>query len=297
MLQPGSVFYPPEIDNIPQRVVSLVPSYTESLFDLGLGSAVIAITDFCTQPATLLQGIPRVGGPKNALIDQIISLKPDLVLANREENTREIVEALSAAGVPVWAAFPQTVSDLIADLWQLARLFRSDFAAARLKPLEQSVEWATLAVQADALVPYFCPIWQDISPSGIPYWMTFNDQTYSSDLLKLCGGINLFSDRARRYPLDADLGQAPEEDSRERDTRYPCITRDEIIAVQPEVILLPDEPFTYTAEHIVQISEWFAETPAARSGRVYKVDGSLVTWCGTRLARALQELPDLFQTE
>ncbi|RPI33249.1 MAG: hypothetical protein EHM70_06585 [Chloroflexota bacterium] len=107
----------------PQRIVSLVPSMTESLFDLGLGHAVVGATDFCIHPAPALVNVPRVGGPKNPRIADIISLKPDLVVANQEENTPQTVEALERAGIQVWVSFPQTVRQAMDVLWTMAGIF------------------------------------------------------------------------------------------------------------------------------------------------------------------------------
>jgi len=108
------------------------------------------------------------------------------------------------------------------------------------------------------------------------------------------GGENIFYTRERRYPMAADLGEDEPETAGDRDTRYPRVTRSEIIAGNPELILLPSEPFPYTEMHREEVLSLLRETAAVRSGQVYLVDGSLITWHGTRLARALQELPDLF---
>lgn len=93
--------------------------------------------------------------------------------------------------------------------------------------------------------------------------------------------------------LQADLGMSPAEPSAGRDTRYPRVSKDEIVASQPEVILLPSEPFAYTDEHRQMLDRFFANTPAARNGNLLLVDGTLITWFGTRLGRALDVLPDL----
>ncbi len=121
--------------------------------------------------------------------------------------------------------------------------------------------------------------------------MTFNYQTYSNDVLAKVGGMNVFAGRQRKYPLEADLGSAEAEEPGDRDTRYPRVTLDEIIEAQPEVILLPSEPYAFDESHKTQIEEWLSETPAVESGRVFLIDGSLLTWHGTRLARAVSELP------
>ncbi|MEW5870808.1 MAG: helical backbone metal receptor [Chloroflexota bacterium] len=277
----------------PQRVVSLVPSLTESLFDLGLGQAVVGVTDYCLYPAEPLAGLPRLGGPRDPRLDEIVALKPDLVIANWEENTRQDVEALEAQGLPVWVVFPRSVAGSMEVLWKLVELFRSDSARMRLQTLEVTLDWAISAAAEREPRSYFCPIWYEQAESGQPWWMTFNQGTYCHDLLRIVGGQNPFAGRERRYPLAADLGlQAPEPPG-ERDTRYPCLPLDEILAARPQVILLPSEPFGFDESHQARFSELLANTPAVQNGRLHLVEGSLITWHGTRLARALRELPAL----
>lgn len=279
----------------PQRVVSLVPSITESLFDLGLGAAVVGITDYCIHPAQELADLPRLGGPRDPRLEDILALKPDLVLANWEENSRGTVEALEAEGVPVWVSFPRSVQGAIETLWGLVGIFHSQPASLRLQTLELTLDWATEAASARPSLRCFCPIWRGQLPDGTRWWMTFNQGTYCHDLLRLVGCQNVFAQRERRYPLEADLRLAEAQSAGERDTRYPCVTLDEIRAAQPEVILLPNDPFTFDEKHRQELLDLLVDTPAARKGRVLLVDGSLVTWPGTRLARALRELPALLE--
>ncbi len=283
----------PELQRPPKRVVSLVPSFTESLFDLGMGDALVGVTDFCVFPPQA-QTLPKVGGPKNARLEDILALSPDLVLANQEENARKTVEALRAQGVPVWVATPLTVEEALEVLWGLVRLFRSESAALQVETLARAVEVQRLTAPHPPLRT-FVPIWYDQLSDGTPWWMTFNARTYIHDLLALFGGANVFAERKRRYPLAADLGRAEPQDPGERDTRYPRVTLEEIVAAQPEVILLPDEPFPFDEAHRAKMMRFFADTPAVRQGRVYLVEGSLLTWHGTRLGKALQTLPVFFQ--
>ena len=277
----------------PKRVVSLVPSITESLFDLGFGEALVGITDYCTQPAGKVEGLPRLGGPKNPRVEEIVALQPELVLANWEENTRHSVEALEAAGVRVWVTFPQTVRQALDVLWILADLFHSGMAAARIESLEIGLEWAQKAAQQRPPIRYFCPIWHEETAAGQPWWMTFNQETYPHDLLQALGGENAFATRLRRYPLEADLGLAEAQDAKARDTRYPRLSLDEIRQAAPELILLPDEPYNFSESHREELQTLLADTPAMRDGRACLLDGSLITWHGTRLAKALQVLPEL----
>jgi ABC-type Fe3+-hydroxamate transport system substrate-binding protein len=266
---------------------------TESLFDLGFSEALVGITDYCIYPEGKLEGLPRLGGPKNPRVEDIIALQPELVLANWEENTRHTVEALEAVGVRVWVTFPKTVRQALDVLWIMADLFHSRMAAARIESLEVGLEWAQKAAQQRAQVRYFCPIWHDKDASDRPWWMTFNYQTYPHDILYALGGENVFATRERRYPLEADLGLAEPQDAKERDTRYPRLSLDEIRRADPELILLPSEPYGFSESHKEELQTLLADTRAVRAGRVCLLDGSLLTWHGTRLSKALQVLPEL----
>lgn len=278
----------------PRRVVSLVPSLTESFFDLGFGNSIVGITDYCIYPSGPLKNLPRLGGPKNPRVEDILALKPELVLANQEENRPQTVKALEAAGVDVLVTFPKTVRGALDVLWTLTGLYQSQTAAARLESLEFALEWVQSAATEDRAQRYFCPIWKDTPASGSPWWMTFNRHTYMHDLLKLIGGKNIFSERVRRYPLAADLGESTPVDPGDRDTRYPRVRLEEILQEDPEIIILPSEPFSFDDHHKQEIVELMGDTAAVRNGQVFLVDGSLLTWHGTRLGKALQELPALF---
>jgi ABC-type Fe3+-hydroxamate transport system substrate-binding protein len=281
----------------PGRVVSLVPSTTASLLDLGLGDALVGISDYCVYPKEQVSGLARVGGPKSIRVADIIALRPDLVIANREENDRQSIEALAEAGAMIWLTFPTSVQAAINDLWTLANLFRSNLAMQQVDFLERAVEWAGRAAAESAdcqpAKRYFCPIWQDRLESGERWWMTFNAQTYASDVLRILGGENSFGSRERRYPLEADLGMSAAEEPGKRDLRYPHVGLPEIIAAAPDIILLPSEPYAYGERDGAELSAVFAQTPAAQAGRIYTIDGTLITWHGTRLARALEELPEI----
>ena len=281
----------------PRRVVSLVPSLTESLFDLGLGETLVGITDYCLYPARPLLGLPHVGGPKNPRAADIIALAPDLILANQEENAPGVVKFLQQAGLQVWISFPKSVRESLQVLYCLADIFRSQAAVLRVDTLDLAVK---MLESSRADLPsrrYFCPIWQDRSQSGQRWWMTFNKETYSSDLLYWLGGENVFADRQKRNPLEADLGQASVDDKVEGDRRYPRLSLEEIRSANPELILLPDEPYKFNENHISEFCELFPEVEAVRKGKVILVDGSLITWYGTRLGKAISELQALFPSK
>ncbi len=281
-------------DRPPRRIVSLVPSVTESLFELGAGDRVVGITDYCVHPAEQLAGLPRLGGTKNPDSQRVADLQPDLVIANQEENTREAVEALETLGLKVWVTFPRSVREAVDLLWALVRLLDLTQAAPRLEMLERTLEWALGAAASGSPVRVFCPIWRDGGQTPA-WWMTANRETYLHDILAVCGGANVFADRHRQYPLAADLGQAPPALQLKGDTRYPRVTAEEVIAQDPEVILLPSEPYAFGKADRELALALFSETQAGKTDRVRLCDGSLLTWHGTRLARALAEVPALLQ--
>jgi iron complex transport system substrate-binding protein len=289
---------PLELEYFPQRIVSLLPSMTQTIIDLGAGDRLVGVTDFCPLEALGESIVDRVGGPKNPDVEKVINLKPDLVLANREENTPSTVQALTNAGIPVWVTFPCSTMESMEVLWSLIGHLRLEsMASARLHALQKTLDWALTARQSIQPVKTFCPIWQDTTGEGEMWWMTFNQDTYAHDVLACCGGENIFADRLRRYPLDADLGHASEEEAGGRDQRYPRVTAEEIVARQPEVVLLPDEPYRFNQDDLDEFKDILAETPAVRQNRVHLVDGALLTWHGTYLAQALARLPVYFSPQ
>jgi ABC-type Fe3+-hydroxamate transport system substrate-binding protein len=255
-------------ERLPDRIVSLVPSLTEALFALGLGDRVVGATDWCVHPAQALALVPRVGGTKDPDLAAIAKLRPELVIANREENTRRTVEQLEAARIPVWVTYPRTVAEGAGLLRELAVLGgRSAELDRVVGPVEQAVERA-LREGASERVRVFCPIWKDP-------WMAVGADTYAHDLIELCGGCNVFGRVATR--------------------RYPIVREAEIVAAAPEVILLPDEPYAFGAEHAVALRS--LPVPAAASGRIHCVDGTLLTWYGPRIRRAIELLRSLLSPD
>lgn len=290
----------------PRRVVSLVPSVTESLFALGAGDHLIAVTDYCVHPADEVRRLTKIGGPKNPDLKRIQSLMPDLIIANQEENTSVALEALAAEGFRIWLTFPRSVRQALDLLHDLVQLFRVPHLDQHLAALETSYEWSSLAADAATRARVFCPIWREAD-----WWMTFNAETYAHDLLHVCGAENVFAERDRRYPLAADLaapadvpppGGAPDPvpgtgvqlnaPTIHRDTRYPRVTLAEVAALAPDLILLPSEPYDFTA-HALDAFDEYPDIPAVKNKNIKFVDGSLLFWHGIRLATALADLPSL----
>lgn len=276
----------------PERVVSLVPSMTGSLLDFGLAERLVGITEYCPEPQDASGPVVRVGGTKNTQVQAIINLDPDLVIANQEENSRDDIEKLDAAGLNVWITFPKSIDDTLTLLSALVNLFRIPEALPMIQMLEQSVSWTRRAHYLEGR-PTFVPIWQGEHREYGRWWMTVHEDTYIHDVLRHCGAMNVFAERVRRYPLRADLGLGEPEPARDRDIRYPRVTTAEVLTAEPELILLPDEPFPFDERLRELVIDELSDTPAVKGGEVRLIDGSLITWPGTRLGAALAELPGI----
>lgn len=234
------------------RLISLCPSLTELLFDLGVGDEVIGRTKFCVHPEGLVERVERVGGTKNPKIDRILELRPDIVFMNEEENRREDAETLRTRGVRVHASLPRTPEET-------ASMVRSIAAAVERRDdgdrIAVDIEVSAARVRADASaalrrVTYAYLIWRDP-------WMTINDDTFVAEMLKLPGGVNVFGAAAERYPP---------------------ITALELTNARPDVVLLSTEPFPFAERHIDELA---AATGLGRK-RFRIVDGELLSWHGSR---------------
>jgi len=268
----------------PSRLVSLVPSETVSVVDLVGVDRLVGRTDYCVEPAGTLDSIPSVGGTKGFDVDAVKALQPDLVLANKEENSRPQVEALIAAGLSVHVSFPCTVDESLAYLDTLCALLGVNPEASELvAACRQAVRNAHRGQRPQPL-SVFVPIWKDP-------WMTFDGGAYASDILRVSGAYNVFSGRPRLYPLAADLGKTrPRNDARvaERDTRYPRIRLEEVIDRGARAVLLPDEPYAFSNADAAAFAELEAPHPLVAE----LVDGKDLFWYGSRVAGAIERLAD-----
>jgi ABC-type Fe3+-hydroxamate transport system substrate-binding protein len=256
-----------ELARPPRRIVSLVPSTTELLCALGLQDALVGVTVYCVEPRDVVREKTRIGGEKNPDLEKIRALDPDLVVANVEENRREDIDHLRAWSIPVWVAYPRTVAEGIGFIGELGELTGAEARArALLRELTPLHERALSASARRPPVAVFYPIWRG------PY-MTVNGNTYIHDMLRVCGGRNIFADREERYPT---------------------VTLDEVAVLRPEVILLPDEPFRFRRAHVADF-EAYPDVPAVRDGRIHLVDGKPFSWHGPRIAEALRTVPGLIE--
>lgn len=243
---------PPPPDR-PRRIVSLVPSLTEALAALGLDAETVGLTRFCVHPEGWKARKTIIGGTKNVDVERVLGLAPDLVIANREENERAPVEALAAAGVPVWLSDIATVADTVRALRDLGRVTDRAAEGERLGA-EVEASFGSVDTPAEPVRAVYL-IWRDP-------WMTVGADTIIHDVMARGGLANAFGDRAR----------------------YPAVTDDEIRAARPEAILLSSEPYPFAEKHVAEVQ---ALAPGAR---VVLVDGEAFSWYGPRLAAAPAEI-------
>ena len=249
----------------PERIVSLVPSLTEALFAFGLEQEIVGVTRFCVEPRQGVAGKTKVGGTKALDVAKIKALKPDLVIASAEENSLEDVTQLIDRGCPVFVILPTSVESAIDLLRQLATITGTTAAA---RPIIQGAKEALAFVRAASAgrerVRVFCPVWRN------PY-MTCGRATYVDDIITVCGGRNVFGERQERYSR---------------------VELAEMAALDPQVILLPSEPYRFTKGHKSDFKA-FAQVTAVRNDHIFLIDGWLLTWYGPRIAQSLAEVKRL----
>ncbi len=256
-----------EVKSPPRRIVSLVPSLTEALFAFGLDKAVVGVTTFCVEPKEAVAAKLKVGGTKTLKVEQVLALQPDLVVASAEENRKEDIQALVNEGLSVFVTLPETVADAIDLLEQLAEMTGGGAASGRII---EAARRALIEVQARTEgrepVRTFCPIWRNP-------WMTIGPRTYMHDFITVCGGVNVFEWRHERYPR-VELREMAERD--------------------PQVVLLPDEPYRFGAKHVPEIAA-FWEVRAVREGRIYLLEGKHLSWYGPRIEGSLRYVCGLIE--
>lgn len=239
----------------PRRIVSLVPSQTELLSDLGLEAAVVGITKFCVHPPAWFQHKKRVGGTKTVNLQKVADLAPDLIIGNKEENEQEQIDALSAQ-FPVWMSDIRTLSEACAMIRETGALTGSAATATEIAD-EIERRFANNRPHAGARQPKVAYlIWRK------PY-MVAAGETFIDAMLVQAGFVNAFGHK----------------------NRYPEILPEDLIAAQPDVLLLSSEPYPFAEKHI---DAFRSICPAAQ---IRVVDGELFSWYGSRLLQA----PDYFR--
>jgi ABC-type Fe3+-hydroxamate transport system substrate-binding protein len=239
----------------PKRIISLVPSQTELLFDLGLDKEVVGLTKFCIHPIEKFATRTKIGGTKKLNIEKIRALQPDLIIGNKEENQQEQIEELMVE-FPVWMSDIATLEDAKQSIQQIGELVDRAPEAAYLNHLitQGFTDLQTLAAQNGLSKTVAYLIWKN------PY-MAAGKDTYINDILTLNGLSNIL-----------------------KETRYPKIEIEELIKMQPDLVFLSSEPYPFKQEHLEELK---SQLPDAT---VMLVDGEMFSWYGSRLVKAVQYL-------
>ena len=237
----------------PKRIISVVPSQTELLFDLGLDAAIIGLTKFCIHPIEKFAERTKVGGTKKLNIDLIKDLKPDLIIGNKEENTQSDIEEL-ATHFPVWMSDIFTLDDAMKTISQIGELVDREPEASYLNHLISAGfnDLKTLALQhrIDKKVAYL--IWRK------PF-MAAGKNTFIDDILLINGMTNVIEQE-----------------------RYPAVTLEQLKTLNCELVLLSSEPYPFGEKHINEIQAAIPDT------KIMLVDGEMFSWYGSRLVKAVQ---------
>jgi ABC-type Fe3+-hydroxamate transport system substrate-binding protein len=233
----------------PRRIISLVPSQTELLFDLGLDEEISGVTKFCIHPREKCRTRAIVGGTKNFDFEKIDSLKPDLILANKEENYKEGIEILQK-NYPVWISDINNINDCCDMIKSIAAITgKTETGVKIFNNINDSV--TSLKTEKKYTVAYL--IWKD------PY-MTVGSDTFIHSMLELAGFENIFSDH----------------------TRYPVITKDDLTDKNPDLIFLSSEPYPFKEKHLDEFKR------INKSSEIILVDGEMFSWHGSRMQYAAE---------
>ncbi len=245
--------------DIPERVISLVPSITHTLFEIGCGDKVVGRTDFCNKPEGVNK-IKSVGQPKKIDIDRIISLTPDLIIADRDENSKKDIETLIQNGFKVYVTFIKNIYDITLFLKELGKIFKSEKSHEIGRKIEDEIK----KLNPSRKIATFTPIWRN------PY-MTFNEKTFSDDLLSKCGFENVFKKNKKRY------FKLYEEDILKKDF---------------ELLLLPSEPYNF---HEIEPLEIIEDLKLSPDVKIAYIPGEWVAWYGAITLESIRELKKLYR--
>ncbi|HLX93987.1 MAG TPA: helical backbone metal receptor [Puia sp.] len=242
------------INSSPKKIVSTVPSQSELLYDLGLENEIAGVTAFCVHPAKLLIEKQKIGGTKKIDIQLVKQLDPDLVVAGKEENIKAQIEELGKY-IPVWTSDVRTLKDAQSMINSLGEITgREEQALAIQNLILQGFERLATPLHRRSAA-YL--VWRK------PY-MAAGGDTFISDMMSRCGFMNIFKGFAR----------------------YPSTSPAELQQMNPEVLLLPSEPFRFTTKHVDELHQ---ELPGTQ---IILVNGEMFSWYGSRLIYA----PRYFRT-
>lgn len=239
----------------PKRIISIVPSQTELLFDLGLDEEVVGITKFCIHPLIKFASKTKVGGTKKLLIEKIRDLKPDLIIGNKEENTQSEVELLMQE-FPVWMSDISNLEEAMVTITQIGELVNREPEAAYLNHLINAgfTDLQSLAITKNINKSVAYLIWKD------PY-MFAGQHTFIDDVLRKIGLQNVITQ-----------------------SRYPEHLIEELKTANCELVFLSSEPYPFKQKHIDEIQS------VLPNAKVMLVDGEMFSWYGSRLVKAVNYL-------
>lgn len=212
------------LSHSPLRIVSLVPSITETLCCIGLQDQIVGVTKFCVHPTNIKKNSKVIGGTKNPNIIKILSLKPDFIIANKEENRQEDIEILRKY-LPVYTSDITTSVDHLIFLSDLQSIFPNSKATKLIVTLSE-----ILPYQSNKIIRSSYLIWKDP-------WMTIGNDTFIHHMMEKYGFTNVFGYLKR----------------------YPMVILEEIKVARPDVLLLSSEPFPFKEKHIVELAEIFPD--------------------------------------
>jgi ABC-type Fe3+-hydroxamate transport system substrate-binding protein len=239
---------PANLNYLPKRIISLVPSQTELLCTLGLEAETVGVTKFCVHPQSWFTTKERVGGTKTVHMDAIHRLQPDLIIANKEENVKEQVEEL-AKEYPVWLTDVNSLADALQMIADIGALTGKPAAAGALTSNISKAFSEMPKMENPVKTAYL--IWRD------PY-MTTGADTFIHDMLEQCGFQNIFADK----------------------TRYPEIGIEDLQIASCQLLILSSEPYPFTQKHIDELQLQLPGT------RVLLADGEMFSWYGSRLLKS-----------
>jgi ABC-type Fe3+-hydroxamate transport system substrate-binding protein len=242
------------------RIVSLVPSITELLFDMELGAEVVGRTGFCIHPREALRGVPKLGGTKDVDIDALLALAPTHVIVNIDENTRETFEALRGRVPHVLVTHPNAPADNVALYELIGTVFNRERIAATL------VDKLTLAMARLARAAATQPSRRVLYLVWREPWMTVAQGTYISNMLALLGWHTV--------PMRSEV-------------RYPALASESLATLGAELCLLSSEPYPFRDKHIAELKSLLGAAIPVRL-----IDGEMVSWYGSRAIAGLDYLAD-----
>lgn len=243
------------LPRLPRRIVSLVPSQTELLFALGCGDRIVGVSDYCIHPAAAVAGLPRVGGQKDPDLGSLRALAPDLVIGNKEENLRRDVERLTDAGIPVYVTDVRTLDAALrlpAELGSVCAADETSIATVAAEMAAGVTAARACAARRGRRIRVVLAVWRDP-------WLVAGPDTYLHAVLDALGVEN------------AAAGL----DSKQR---YPKLSTDELRRLGVERVLLPSEPYPFSAEHVAAVT-------AELCAPARLCDGTVACWYGPRTAR------------